>query len=47
MTGVNVFNNQQIKKLDELSDAILLLEESVKQLREEVDYLVEILDTDD
>jgi len=42
-----VFNNQQIKKLNELADAILLLDESVKQLREEVDYLVDILDTDD
>jgi hypothetical protein len=42
-----VFNNREIKKLEELSDAILLLDESVKQLREEVDYLVEILDTDD
>ncbi len=42
-----MFNNQQIKKLDELSDALLLLDESVKQLREEVNYLVEILDTDD
>jgi hypothetical protein len=46
MTGVNVFNNQQIKKLRELSDAVLLLDESVKQLREEVDYLVAILDAD-
>ena len=42
-----MFNNREIKKLEELSDAILLLDESVKQLREEVDYLVEILDTDD
>ena len=42
-----MFNNQQIKKLEELSDALLLLDESVKQLREEVDYLVAILDTDD
>jgi hypothetical protein len=42
-----VFNNREIKKLEELSDAILLLDESVKQLREEVDYLVEILETDD
>jgi uncharacterized coiled-coil protein SlyX len=42
-----MFNNHQIKKLNELSDAVLLLDESVKQLREEVDYLVEILDADD
>jgi len=42
-----MFNNREIKKLEELSDAILLLDESVKQLREEVDYLVEILETDD
>jgi uncharacterized coiled-coil protein SlyX len=42
-----VFNNREIKKLEELSDALLLLDESVKQLREEVDYLVEILETDD
>ena len=42
-----MFNNQQIKKLEELSDALLLLNESVKQLREELDYLVEILETDD
>ena len=42
-----MFNNQQIIKLRELSDAVLLLDESVKQLREEVDYLVSILDTDD
>ena len=42
-----MFSNQQIKKLNELADAILLLDESVKQLREEVDYLVDILDTDD
>jgi hypothetical protein len=42
-----VFNNQQIIKLRELSDAVLLLDESVKQLREEVDYLVAILDADD
>ena len=42
-----MFNNQQIKKLQELSDAILLLGDSVQQLREEVDYLVHILDTDD
>ena len=42
-----MFNNQQIKKLRELSDAVLLLDESVKQLREEVDYLVAILDADD
>jgi len=42
-----VFNNQQIKKLRELSDAVLLLDESVKQLREEVDYLVAVLDADD
>ena len=42
-----MFSNQQVKKLNELSDALLLLDESVKQLREEVDYLVAILDTDD
>ena len=42
-----MFNNQQIKKLRELSDAVLLLDESVKQLREEVDYLVAVLDADD
>ena len=42
-----MFNNQQIIKLRELSDAVLLLDESVKQLREEVDYLVAILDADD
>ena len=42
-----MFNNREIKKLEELSDALLLLDESVKQLREEVDYLVEILETDD
>jgi uncharacterized coiled-coil protein SlyX len=42
-----MFNNPQTKKIQELSDAILLLDESVKQLREEVNYLVEILDTDD
>lgn len=42
-----MFSNQQIKKLNELADAILLLGESVQQLREEVDYLVDILDTDD
>ena len=39
-----MFNNQQIIKLRELSDAVLLLDESVKQLREEVDYLAEFLD---
>ena len=43
----NFFSNQQVSKLRELSDAILLLDESVKQLREEVDYLVAILDADD
>lgn len=42
-----MFNNPQTKKIQELFDAILLLDESVKQLREEVNYLVEILDTDD
>jgi uncharacterized coiled-coil protein SlyX len=42
-----VFTNQQTKQLNELSDALLLLDESVKQLREEINYLVEILDTDD
>ena len=42
-----MFNNQQTKQLEELSDALLLLDESVKQLREEVNFLVEILDTDD
>lgn len=42
-----MFNNPQTKKIQELSDTILLLDESVKQLREEVNYLVEILDTDD
>jgi hypothetical protein len=51
MTGVNVlpniFSGKQVSKLRELSDAVLLLDESVKQLREEVDYLVEILDADD
>lgn len=42
-----MFNISQTKKIEQLSDAILLLDESVKQLREEVNYLVEILDTDD
>ena len=42
-----MFTNQQTKQLNELSDALLLLDESVKQLREEINYLVEILDTDD
>jgi hypothetical protein len=42
-----VFTNQQTKQLNELADALLLLDESVKQLREEINYLVEILDTDD
>jgi hypothetical protein len=33
--------------LVELDDAIYALTESVKELREEVDYLVDMLDTDD
>ena len=31
----------------ELDDALYALTESVKELREEVDYLVDFLDTDD
>lgn len=33
--------------LTELDDAIYVLSVSVKELREEVDYLVDMLDTDD
>jgi hypothetical protein len=45
-TGANMFNRKLQESVEVLYDSIWLLSEEVKTIREEVDYLLEVLDND-
>ena len=42
-----MFNNKTNTAIENLWDAVYLLKSSIDELREEVDYLADILDADD